>query len=64
MTEFKEVTETLTKVLGKKGRTAGHLGFIDAYQGWVFMQNTAVSTSQETLGAIYRKLKEMNRDKV
>lgn len=64
MTEFKAVTETLIKVLGKGRRTAGHLGFNNAEQIWVFMQNDGVPTSQETLGAIYRKLKELNRDRL
>ena len=64
MTEFKEVNKTLITVLGKEGRTAGHLGFNSGKRAWVFMQNTAVATSQETLGAIYRKLKELNHDRL
>lgn len=62
MTEFKEVNETLITVLGKEGRTAGHLAFSSTDQLWVFMQNTAVATSQKTLGAIYRELKELNKE--
>ena len=62
MTEFKETHETLIKVLGKGGRTAGHLGFNSGELAWIFMQNRGVSTCQETLGAIYRKLKELNKE--
>lgn len=62
MTEFKKKHETLIAVRGKEGRTAGHLAFGSESRSWVFMQNAYVSTCQETLGAIYRKLKELNKE--